>query len=52
MHSKGKKGNLPKIENVIVELISKGFEASRTHFSPTGIKTNASEKDINNSYKH
>lgn len=31
---------VPKIEKVIEKIKKKGFKASRTHFSPTGIRTN------------
>jgi tRNA (guanine26-N2/guanine27-N2)-dimethyltransferase len=37
---------VPKIFEVIERLQKKGFKASRTHFSPTGIKTNANEKEF------
>ncbi|MEM4248272.1 MAG: tRNA (guanine(26)-N(2))-dimethyltransferase [Candidatus Nanoarchaeia archaeon] len=37
---------VPKISDVIEKLQKKGFKASRTHFSPTGIKTDASEKEF------
>ncbi|WP_094229169.1 tRNA (guanine(10)-N(2))-dimethyltransferase [Methanolobus psychrotolerans] len=37
-----------QIENVIQELKSKGFLASRTHFSGTSFKTNANISDIEN----
>jgi tRNA (guanine26-N2/guanine27-N2)-dimethyltransferase len=36
----------PKVENVLMRLKKMGFEATRTHLCPTGIKTNASVKDI------
>ncbi len=32
---------VPKLADVISNLKAKGFSASRTHFSPTGIRTNA-----------
>jgi len=35
------KGNLPKFEEIMNFLVSEGFKVSRTHFSPTGIKTDA-----------
>ncbi len=41
---KKKTGNTPNFEKMIERLKSKGFLASRTHFSVTGIKTNADEK--------
>ncbi len=34
--------NVPRIENFVAVLRKKGFDASRTHFSPYGFKTNAS----------
>jgi len=37
---------VPKISDVISKLQQKGFAASRTHFSPTGIRTNAKEKEF------
>jgi tRNA (guanine26-N2/guanine27-N2)-dimethyltransferase len=37
---------VPKLQKVIETLWAKGFAAARTHFSPTGIKTNASEKEF------
>jgi len=37
---------VPKINDVISKLQSLGFEAARTHFSATGIKTNASENEF------
>ena len=36
----------PKMDEMIEKLKSKGFKASRTHFSPTAIKTNANYKAI------
>lgn len=36
----------PRMEEVVKKLRKEGFEASRTHFSPTGIKTDATEEDI------
>lgn len=38
--------NFPKINDVIAKLQSKGFKAARTHFNPTGIRTDATEKEI------
>lgn len=35
------KTSVPKIEDVISVLMKNGFRASRTHFNPKGIKTNA-----------
>jgi tRNA (guanine26-N2/guanine27-N2)-dimethyltransferase len=37
---------LPKIQKVLETLHAAGFKAARTHFSPTGIKTNAGEKEF------
>ena len=34
---------VPKISDVIAGLHAKGFRAARTHFSPTGIRTNAAK---------
>lgn len=39
-----KLAQLPKISNVLAKLEKKGYKAERTHFSLTGIRTNASEK--------
>ncbi|MFQ5815658.1 MAG: tRNA (guanine(10)-N(2))-dimethyltransferase [Candidatus Hydrothermarchaeaceae archaeon] len=36
----------PKMEEVMEELRDSGFDVSRTHFSPTAIKTNASVEDV------
>ncbi|MFW5953328.1 MAG: tRNA (guanine(10)-N(2))-dimethyltransferase [Candidatus Natronoplasma sp.] len=36
----------PPIEEIEEKLEEKGFKISRTHFSPTGIKTNASYKEL------
>ena len=41
----------PRIEELIRKLSSKGFKTSRTHFSPTAIKTNASFKTLLISFK-
>lgn len=35
------KGNLPKFEDLMAKLEKKGFSVSRTHFSLTGLKTDA-----------
>lgn len=40
------KKKLVKIERVVDDLRKKGFAATRTHFSSTGIKTDATEKEI------
>ena len=37
---------VPKLHTIIEKLWAKGFKASRTHFSRTGIKTNATEKEL------
>ena len=37
---------VPKINNTIERLKSMGYNATRTHFSPTGIKTDAKIKTI------
>lgn len=37
---------IPKIEAAINNLIKSGFKASKTQFSPNGIKTNANTKDF------
>ncbi len=44
----GKKlgGRIPKIEKIIINLREEGYFASRTQFSPTGIKTNATLQSI------
>jgi tRNA (guanine26-N2/guanine27-N2)-dimethyltransferase len=39
---------VPKLFDVISKLQEKGYSAARTHFSPTGIKTNAKEKEFKN----
>ncbi len=44
--SKIKKKAAPKTEKVIECLKKQGFFASRTHFSPTGIRTDAKAEDI------
>lgn len=41
----------PKIEDLIKRLKSKGFKASRTHFSPTAIKTDVGMKFLIISFK-
>ncbi|MBI4447556.1 hypothetical protein HY643_01115 [Candidatus Woesearchaeota archaeon] len=40
------KKDIPKISEAISKLKEKGFQASRTHFSPTSIRTNANIKDF------
>ena len=39
-------GELPKIDDIVKKLKSKGFKASRTSLDYTGIKTNASFKEL------
>ena len=39
-------GELPKMDVIIEKIRKKGFKASRTHFSPTGIKTNLPAKSF------
>jgi tRNA (guanine26-N2/guanine27-N2)-dimethyltransferase len=46
--SKMKKANPPQIEAVLEKLRSQGFNAARTHFSPTGFKTDAPTEEITN----
>ena len=36
----------PKLDLIFDEIRNNGFEAEKTHFSPIGIKTNASINDI------
>ena len=38
---------VPKISSVIEMLQNKGYKAARTHFSLTGIKTDAKESELN-----
>jgi len=45
---KGK--SIPKFEIIMNALIKKKFKASRTHFSVTGIKTNANKKEFDKIY--
>ncbi|MEM2874132.1 MAG: tRNA (guanine(26)-N(2))-dimethyltransferase [Candidatus Nanoarchaeia archaeon] len=37
---------IPKLQKVLEKLWMKGFKAARTHFSRTGIKTNATEEEF------
>jgi tRNA (guanine26-N2/guanine27-N2)-dimethyltransferase len=46
MIARSLKTSSPKIEKVIAKLQAKGFEASRTHFCPTALKTNADINEI------
>ena len=41
VHKTFKGASIPKIEHIIKKLKEKGFKATRTHFNPLGIKTNA-----------
>jgi tRNA (guanine26-N2/guanine27-N2)-dimethyltransferase len=43
---KKKTGDNPRFEKLIEQLRNKGFQASRTHFSMTGIKTDAPEEEV------
>lgn len=45
------KTNPPKIERVMEKLRDGGFNASRTHFSPTGIRTDAEIGDIKKAFE-
>ncbi|MGV8168693.1 MAG: tRNA (guanine(26)-N(2))-dimethyltransferase [Candidatus Nanoarchaeia archaeon] len=51
LSEKLKTGDTPKFEKLIDSLKKKGFKASRTHFSVTGIKTNASEEEFRNVFE-
>jgi len=42
----------PKMEHIFEKLKEKGYDASRTHFSPTGFKTNAPRDEIETIFKH
>jgi tRNA (guanine26-N2/guanine27-N2)-dimethyltransferase len=44
--SKIKKANSPQMETILEALRSRGFTATRTHFSPTGFKTEATIEDL------
>ena len=41
----------PKMETIFEKLRKKGYEVSRTHFSPTGFKTNAPKSEIEKGFK-
>jgi len=41
----------PKMETIFEKLRNKDYEVSRTHFSPTGFKTNASKTEIEKMFK-
>jgi tRNA (guanine26-N2/guanine27-N2)-dimethyltransferase len=47
--AKNIKATPPKIEIILNRLREKGFEASRTHFSPVGVKTNAPIEEVKKS---
>jgi tRNA (guanine26-N2/guanine27-N2)-dimethyltransferase len=49
--SKMLKKEPPRIDGIIKNLRSRGFKASRTHFSPTAIKTDADMKSLLLSFK-
>ncbi|MFH0869089.1 MAG: hypothetical protein V1839_02600 [archaeon] len=38
--------NFPRISDVIAKLQAKGYKAARTHFNPTGIRTDASQIEV------
>ena len=40
------KKSVPKLGKVLKKLKEEGFKASRTHFNPVGIKTDAGIKEI------
>ncbi len=44
--SKHYKKKIPKVESIVENLNKNGFKASRTHFSPTGIKANVELNDL------
>lgn len=44
--SKNKAASTTKIDNAIARLQQAGFKATRTHFSPTGVKTNANAQEV------
>lgn len=46
--SKKTKKEIPRTEDLIKKLRKKGFKATRTHFSGSGIRTNAKIKNIKN----
>lgn len=45
------KRSIPKMEKIFEELKSMGYEVSRTHFAPTGFKTNAPLEIIEKVFK-
>ncbi|MFO7872644.1 MAG: tRNA (guanine(10)-N(2))-dimethyltransferase [Candidatus Undinarchaeales archaeon] len=46
VHEVFRGSSIPKLERIVEKLKENGFKASRTHFSPVGIRTNAGIKDI------
>lgn len=46
-----KSRSIPKIELIINEVKALGIDATRTHFSPTGIRTIATEKEFEKAFK-
>jgi tRNA (guanine26-N2/guanine27-N2)-dimethyltransferase len=51
LSEKKKTGDTPRFEKLIALLKEKGFKATRTHFSLTGIKTDANEKEFENVFE-
>ncbi|MGV8162818.1 MAG: tRNA (guanine(26)-N(2))-dimethyltransferase [Candidatus Nanoarchaeia archaeon] len=51
LSEKKKTGETPRFEKIIDLLRAKGFSASRTHFSLTGIKTNATEEEFDDVFE-
>jgi tRNA (guanine26-N2/guanine27-N2)-dimethyltransferase len=43
---KGFSFSIPRIETILDDLVAKGFFASKTHFSPISIRTNATHHDL------
>ena len=43
---KGVKASIPKSEKIIEQIKKEGYEASRTHFTPYGIKSNISKEKL------
>ena len=50
--AKRNKISIPKFEHIFSELKKKGYKATRTHFTDTGIKTDAALEDIENIMKN
>jgi tRNA (guanine26-N2/guanine27-N2)-dimethyltransferase len=44
-------GKSPKMDYLLADLKEKGFNAARTHYAPTGIKTNASIQELQHAMK-